>query len=382
MTKHLCLYTLCAIGALLATSCSSDQPIDPKEDVQVSPQAQPSSTVDGFYLLNEGNMGMNASSLDYYDYASGTYSRNIFASANPDVPKELGDVGNDLQIHGSRLYAVINCSNKVEVMDSRTARRIGQVDIPNCRYIAFDRGYAYVTSYAGPVQIDPEYTQRGYVAKIDTATLQTVATCNVGFQPDGLAIADGKIYVANSGGYMTPNYENTISVIDLQSFTITSKIEIAINLQHILVDSHGALWVSSRGDYFGTPAQLYRYDLADRRITNTYDLCAGTMWLDGDLLYVVGSSFNYDTGDETPTYATIDTDTRNIKKPCFVSLEVKQAIVKPYGVAVNPENHQILVTDAGNYVNPGQLHCLGQDGNELWNVRTGDIPAHFAFLKN
>ena len=53
-----------------------------------------------------------------------------------DVIKELGDVGNDLQIYGSKLYAVLNSSHKVEVMDARTLVRIGQIDIPNCRYMS------------------------------------------------------------------------------------------------------------------------------------------------------------------------------------------------------------------------------------------------------
>ncbi len=201
----------------------------------------------GFYLLNEGNMGSNKSTLDYFDFATGEYRRNIYGDANPNVSKELGDVGNDIKIYGSKLYAVINCSNKVEVMDKRTARRLGQIDIPNCRYIKFHEGYAYVTSYAGPVQINPNYEQKGYVAKVDTATLQVIDRCLVGFQPDELEIVDNKIYVANSGGYMVSNYENTVSVIDITTFTETKRIEVGINLHRLEADRHGNLWVSSRG---------------------------------------------------------------------------------------------------------------------------------------
>ena len=91
------------------------------------------------------------------------------------------------------MYAVINCSNKVEVMDYQTAKRIGQIDIPNCRFIKFAGRYAYVTSYAGPVEINPNYEQIGYVARVDTATLKVVDRCLVGYQPDELEIVDGKI---------------------------------------------------------------------------------------------------------------------------------------------------------------------------------------------
>lgn len=126
-----------------------------------------SGEIAGFFLLNEGNMGSNKCTLEYYDYASGIYMKNIYAERNPGLVQELGDVGNDLQIYGDRLYAVVNCSNLIEVMDVKTARHIGQVSVPNCRYIVFKNQYAYVSSYAGPVEIDPNY-RMGYVAKIDT----------------------------------------------------------------------------------------------------------------------------------------------------------------------------------------------------------------------
>ena len=129
--------------------------------------------VKGFFLLNEGNMGSNKATLDYFDYESGEYLCNIFPQRNPHVVKELGDVGNDLQVYGERLYAVINCSNLVEVMNLSTAEHIGVVSIANCRYITFDKGYAYVSSYAGPVQVDPN-ARPGKIVKIDTATLAIV----------------------------------------------------------------------------------------------------------------------------------------------------------------------------------------------------------------
>ena len=152
-------YALMLIAAVaLLGSCRGEDVIFIPEEVEVSTPEY--TSIKGFYLLNEGNMGSNKATLDYYDYASGVYTRNIYGNANPSVPKEMGDVGNDLKIYGSKLYAVINCSNKIEVMDVATTKRIGQIDIPNCRYIRFHEGYAYVSSYAGPVEIRPDYTHK------------------------------------------------------------------------------------------------------------------------------------------------------------------------------------------------------------------------------
>ena len=374
--KIMLLVALMAMVLLVA--CREEQFIFVPEEVEVTLPEY--TSLQGFYLLNEGNMNSNKATLDYYNFRTGRYTRNVFAFANPNVPKEMGDVGNDLGIYGSKLYAVINCSNKIDVMDKNTVKKIGQIDIPNCRYIKFYGGYAYVTSYAGPVELSPEYTQRGYVAKIDTATLQVVDKCLVGFQPDELDIVNGKIYVANSGGYMVPNYENTVSVIDIDTFTEDSRIEIAINLQCCKADSHGMLWLSSRGDYYDNQSRLYVYDTRHQRLAKTLDLRVSNMWLDGDSLYVIGAQFSYVTMNYETTYAIINTLTMEQVSSQFITDGTDATIVMPYGIAVNPITKDIYVTDASSYVDAGRLYCFSSDGIKKWDVRTGDIPAHFVFL--
>lgn len=370
---------LVALTAMvLLVACREEQFIFVPEEVEVTLPEY--TSLQGFYLLNEGNMNSNKATLDYYNFRTGRYTRNVFAFANPNVPKEMGDVGNDLGIYGSKLYAVINCSNKIDVMDKNSVKKIGQIDIPNCRYIKFYGGYAYVTSYAGPVELSPEYTQRGYVAKIDTATLQVVDKCLVGFQPDELDIVNGKIYVANSGGYMVPNYENTVSVIDIDTFTEDSRIEIAINLQCCKADSRGMLWLSSRGDYYDNQSRLYVYDTRHQRLAKTLDLRVSNMWLDGDSLYVIGAQFSYVTMNYETTYAIINTLTMEQVSSKFITDGTDATIVMPYGIAVNPISKDIYVTDASSYVDAGRLYCFSSDGIKKWDVRTGDIPAHFVFL--
>lgn len=366
------------VAAACLVSCRNESEIYPPEAVPLGPPE--GGDIVGFYLLNEGNMGSNKSTLDYYDYGAGEYRRNIFAYANPSVPKELGDVGNDIEIYGSKLYAVINCSNKVEVMDKRTARRLGQIDIPNCRYIGFDGGYAYVTSYAGPVELNPDYEQLGYVAKVDTASLEVVDRCLVGFQPDEIEIADGKIYVANSGGYMFPNYENTVSVIDVASFTEVKRIEVARNLHRLRADRHGNLWASSRGDYYSQPSRLYRIDRSCDALVDSLDIAVSNFHLDGDSLYLYSVEWSYLDMDNAVTYGIVDVARREIVTRGFITDGTDRLIKIPYGIIVHPVTKDIYVTDAKDYVSPGTLYCFDGKGRMKWSVRTGDIPAHFVFL--
>ena len=65
------------------------------------------------------------------------------------------------------------------------------------------------------------------------------------------------IYVANSGGYRAPEYDNTVSVIELNRFKQVQKIPVGINLHRIRADKYGKLWVTSRGDYDTVHSNLY-----------------------------------------------------------------------------------------------------------------------------
>lgn len=382
MKKYLfyIIVLLCINGIL--PSCRKDVVAYLNEQDSVAPPAD--NAYRGFYLLNEGNMGSNKSTLDFLDFTTGIYQRNIYGAINPTVHKELGDVGNDIAIYGNKLYAVINASNKVEVMEAGTTRRIGQIDIPNCRYIKFDKGYAYVTSYAGPIEINPNYTQKGYVAKVDTATLAVVDRCIVGFQPDNLEITAGKIYVANSGGYMgagnSEKYERTVSVIDLPTFKEEKRIDVAYNLHHIKADRRGDLWVTSRGDYKSLPSRLYFIDKQQQKVTDTLPIAVSNYYLSGDSLYIYSTEWSYLTYSNVITYGIVNTLTHEIVTRSFITDGTDKEIEIPYGIMVHPVTKDIYVTDAGNYVSPGLLYCFSGAGKKKWSVRTGDIPAHIALL--
>ena len=309
-------------GISLMTSCREDEVIILAEYERLPLGDNSRSDYAGLYLLNEGNMGSNKCSLDFVDFDNGYYVRNLYAEKNPNVVKELGDVGNDVQIYGSKMYAVINCSHKVEVLDARSCQRLGQVDIPNCRYIAFDKGFAYVSAYVGPVGIDPN-AQLGAVFQVDTATLEITAEVTVGYQPDELVIQDGLIYVANS-----------------EKDKRTNRME----------------------------------------VRDTLNVSCSEMDICGDSLYLYSVEWSNISQENNVTYGIIDVRTGELISNSFIKDGTETDIEIPYGLKVNPETGDVYVTDAKNYVSSGNLHCYGRDGIRKWSVRTGDIPAHMAFL--
>lgn len=383
MTRY-CLWLFFAAFLLLPACRKEETPLPPvvtpvDSPAVVNPIDSTGPAYSGFYLLNEGNMGSNKASLDFYDYRTGNYNKNIYASVNPDVVKELGDVGNDIQVYGSKLYVVVNVSNKVEVLEAATAKRIGQINILNCRYITFHNGKAYISSYAGPVLISPD-APIGFVAEVDTTTLQITRKVIVGYQPEEMAVVGNKLYVANSGGYRVPDYDSTVSVIDLASFQEIQKIDVGINLHRLKADRQGDLYVSSRGDYYTTPSRLFLVDTKTATVKKQFDLAVSNMAIAGDTAYITGSEFSYTTHKWEISYSRLDLVNEQIIPGNFITDGTETAIKMPYGVAVSPLNGDIYVTDARDYVSPGTLYCFSPEGKKKWSVTTGDIPAHFAFL--
>lgn len=364
--------------AITFISCREEEMVFLSSDTPVA-QPRNDGNIEGFYLLNEGNMGMNRASIDLFSYRTGVYTTDIYSERNPTVVKELGDVGNDIKIYGNKVYAVINCSNKIEVIDKWTAKRIKKIDVPNCRYMAFYKDKAYVSSYSGPVAINPN-AEIGFVAEIDTTSLEITRKVTVGYQPEQMVVHNGKLYVANSGGYRVPNYDRTVSVIDLETFTEIKKIDVGINLFSMQIDSRGDIYVSSRGDYYDTSSNLFVIDTKTDEKKMQLNIPVLGMCLVDDLLYFYSVEWSYLTNSNSVTYGILDTKTKKVISDKIITDGTDKQIMIPYGLQVNPETKEIYISDAQNYVVTGYIYCFTPDGRLKWKTTAGNIPAHFAFI--
>ena len=342
---------LLALGSWLFTSCRGDEVIYPTIGTHVTDEVREG----GLYVLCEGNMGSNKARIDYMNLEKGEYYSNWYGAQNPRQLKELGDVGNDIQVYGYRLYAVINCSHKVEVMD-RQARHIGQVDIPNCRYIAFRGDKMYVSAYVGSVA---DADLLGSVYEVDTATLSITREVKVGHQPDELVIVDDKLYVTNSGGYLFGQYDSTITVIDIPSFTEIKQIPVGLNPTRLRVDKQDHLWVCCQGNYEDIAPQVVV--LENEQVIKRLPVGCSNISLLGKTAFVLDG--------ENRQIVEINQKFEIINQKFDIS-----SFEHPYGLLATDD--ALFITDAKNYVSSGVLHCFGYDGKERWSAKAGDIPGH------
>ncbi len=352
ISRKILVFALCS---LLLWSCRGDEVIYPTIGTHVTDLTGKG----GLYILCEGNMGSNKARLDYMNLEKGDYYSNWYGAQNPNQLKELGDVGNDVQQHGGRLYAVINCSHKVEVMDIQ-ARHIGQVEISNCRYMAFHGDKLYVSAYVGSVA-NPELL--GSVYEVDTATLQITREVKVGHQPDELCIIDNYLYVVNSGGYLVNQYDSTISVVDLHSFQEVRRIPVGLNPTRLRKDDHNQLWVCCQGNYIDVKPQVVV--LKNEQIVHRIEMpCAN--------ISICGSTVGILDGENK---ALCSFSTADYKSLSTLSLSTYE---HPYGLLLTED--ALYITDAKNYVSSGVLHCYSLTGQECWTAKTGDIPGHLCLV--
>lgn len=358
--------TLTAILLCTFAACRKDTGQLPSSQQQTG--SGTTGKIKGLYVVNEGNMGSNKASLDYYDYATAVYKRNLFGEINPNVVLGLGDVATDIAIYGTKMYVAVNGSNLVEVMNARTAKHLGTIKVTNCRYLNFYQNKVYVTSY------------EGYVAVADTGALTVQTNIKVGRQPEQMAVVGTKMYVANSGGYSPSNYDRTVSVIDLSTNTIVKTIDVALNLDHVVADQYGDVYVTSRGDYYNVPPKLFVIDSKTDAVKKQFDIPAGEIVIHNDLAYIYNADFNYNTGNSKASYTLLDVKTETLLNRSFITDGTEKDIKTPYGLAIDPISEDIYITDARDYLSSGTLYCYDKTGRKKWSVTTGDIPAHFAFL--
>ena len=366
-----------AVAAMTLSSCSDDDPVIVLPEGEKVEGNVEGGNLAGFYVLNEGNMGANKSTLDFMNYSSDTYTRNLYAVQNPDEAMELGDTGNDIAVYGDRLYIVVNGSHKVEVLDAWSAHRIGKIDISSPRYVAFDGDYMYVTSYVGGDN------GKGSVVKCDLNTLKVVGQVSAGICPEEMVITDGKLYAANSSDFTTGTFDNTISVIDLATFKAETPVVAEVNMNHLRLDSFGNMWVNSRGNYADISESLIMLKKVDGKYVKAeqYNLPCSNFAISGSKIYFYGVTYDANW-KATNSYRVANIDASGIKgtPASFITDGTESSIVAPYCIAVQPGTGNIILTDAKNYVSSGSVMSYSAEGKRQWITTAGDIPGHIAFL--
>ena len=224
MKKHIAPF-LAALALLAAC--------DPKRED--TPVPAPARTT-GVFVLSEGQFGAGDGAVSVFDKATKALTVDAFGSANGGA--KLGDVVQSMGVQGTRGYIVVNASKKIEVVnlpDFKTAGTIGGLDQPRY-FTSTSATRGYVTEWRGPFT---GYLP-GVLSILNLGTNTVTSRVPVGRNPEQLLALGGKIYVPNS-------LDNTVSVVDEASGTVSSTITVSDGPTSMVADKDGNVWVLCSG---------------------------------------------------------------------------------------------------------------------------------------
>ena len=349
-------------------------------------------------LLNEGMWQADNGRVTYFE-DDHVVSNQWFRDKNG---MKIGDTPNDIiQVNDSLIAIAVNWSNIVQFIRPDGTAVAATEDVPNNRKLCSDGQYVYVTSYGHEcATVDGmKYFEKGYVAKIDVSTFKVVAATEVGFEPEGIALYDGRLFVANTGGYAFEEdheYETTVSIINAATMELEKNVDVEqINLYGKMPQSGRYLCINSPGDYYEVPAACIIFDCekalqgdADCFVKLDYASTYSCTTQDGKFL-AIGSRFSYYTNEYEFNYITIDPEEVMLSLggsgveetlPGNVLEDIKQ-MGMPYGLYVNPYTGYIYGTDAGSFAAAGMLYQWSPEGELLGKHKVYINPAHFLALQ-
>jgi hypothetical protein len=320
----------------------------------------------GIYVMNEGLYNGNNASITRFAFSDSSVAADLFLQQNG---RGLGDTGSDLAIYGSKMYAIVNISSQVEVMDARTCMSLRQIPLFNDNLPRQPRKIAFYGSKAFVCNFD------GTVAVIDTISLQIEKLITVGPNPDGITVAGGRIWVSNSGGLNFPDYNNTLSIIDPVSLIEQKQVTVGTNPFVMASDNYGDLYVIVRGNYGNVKSHLQVIDIASGNVKQTFnDFETINFSLAGDTAYV----YNYDWGTGISSVMMLNVKTETMIRSSFITDGTVLQTV--YGIAADPVSGLVYISDAGNFTGMGKVYAFNKSGKLKFSFEAGLNPAVFAFL--
>nr|WP_068889284.1 DUF5074 domain-containing protein [Pedobacter panaciterrae] len=370
--KHIFKLTLTVLvlSSLLIASCKKDSTPEQEKSLPVITGTK------GVYMLCEGLMNGNNSAISYYDIEKNTVEPDYFKKVNG---RSLGETANDLKAYGSKMYCVVagvqgKKQSFLEIIDIATGKSLKTISFNSetdgymPRYVAFYKNKAYVSRYDG------------IITRIDTATMAIDGQLQLLGADDaptggleGLAVADGKLYVTNSvHPYYPEGLNDKVTVIDLESFKKLRDITVGYNPVKIAAAENGSLLVVSWGNYADIQPSLKRINSATDGVSGNYDYNVGPLTINKNNAYLITDwnssikSFDVSKGILGGDFITDGTEINTM-----------------YGVTVNSFDGSVVIADANNYNSSvGHAYGFNKEGKRIYDFVTAGLPQHAVFVYN
>lgn len=325
----------------------------------------------GVYVLSEGLSNQNNSAISFYNPETKAVIIDYYKQVNGTG---LGETASDLEQYGSKMYCVVSGAQGtkqsfVDVMELSTGKSIKRISFNSetegsmPRFIAFYKNKAYVSRYDGKV------------SRIDTASLAIDGEVELSEGLEGLAVANGKLYVANSSHrfYQEKGAKNQVSVIDLNTFRKIKDIEVNNNPMRIAAGDNGQVFVVTSNDFIknNDPSLDVISSTTDTKV-NSFPYDIGSIAILQNVGYVTTDPYT------NAALRSLDLNTGTLGSPLITD---GTAIKTYYGISINPLNNDVLVFDANGYApTEGFVYAFGKDGKNKYETKVAGLPQHAVYL--
>lgn len=242
MKRLLAFLVILATVSFMISACE-DEPTKP-----VTPAVSKA-----IYVLNSA-----ATSISMIDLAENKVYNNV---------QTVGTWPNQLVYRNGYLYCVNSGSNNINKFDVNNWEAKTPIDLgtgKNPMNMAFfNNQFAYVAC-----------SMSNEVLRVDMTSNKVVKTIKAGVGATGIAIANNKVYVSNTGynGWGNPYLPGTVTVVNAATGDSLRTIVVGTNPQAIEVAKDGKLHVSCTGDYAAIAGVVSVIDPATDTVVNTVNI--------------------------------------------------------------------------------------------------------------
>jgi len=334
-------------------------------------------------VANSGNFSDQDGSLTLYSPSDSSAVRN-------DI-----DVAfiNSLSLRDGRLYVIDNTqadnAGRITTFDTAELEPIDQTSNPRPpRRIAFpSEDKAYVTNLS---RFDDNFNPKpSTVSVVDLDANEVADRIDVGRSPRGIAIAEGKAFVANAA-------DGSISILDTGSDAVAKTISPqCVSPKSMFVDDENEVVVVCQGSAEQSPEVLFlnpSSEEVEARVPlgapiGSINATQSAYYSDvAEELYAIsGNSTSYGSG--TDEIFRVDTDANAVT--ATLAIPENEALTGISAVGYDAISQSLYVTrlpvdESGGplFSANGTALVLDREGNVVTRFETGNAPAYVTILRN
>ena len=320
----------------------------------------------GVYVLCEGLWSQDNSTLSYLS-PTGNVVRDVVSVYNSGT--KLGDTSTDLVVKNDTLIIAVSTSKSICMVRKSDGKWLGRLSMVS--------GQPYRLAMSSTGKLFCTNLNDDSITELDANSLTiTVPRVAVGPAPEGIACADGKVYVAISGlGDLRKSEQGagTVSVLSDYDLSVQTTFSDLPNVGEVCADaSRHRVWVAYR-HYASQPDSLggiVEIDTRKDTIVHVWRMKVPTaIAVDSEsgAVYVLNETgvVRIESNSPTPTLVAPH--------------ENKNGNDIWYSLGFDPIRKLIVVGNARSYVTDGEVILFRTDGTIEARLNVGINPTAFAF---